>query len=188
MRIIIGVWLLQAMTVGPLWLVLSGQDTALVGLGVAMVLGAGLLAALWIGTLLRDERKLSDARHSERLSAAKARFQAALAKHKTEDSAKLSELTKRASRGRTRLLKLGLVTGGTLGLGVALFFAQVFAAGLLLVAFAGGSAAGYGLRSYLGRASDPALPRGTPMIDIKADGASRRIARSRQRFLRAAKS
>ncbi|ARE41888.1 hypothetical protein RGUI_3747 [Rhodovulum sp. P5] len=183
MRILIGVWLLQIMTVGPLWLVLTGQDPALVGLGVAMVLGAGLLAALWFSTLLRDQKRLSEARHSERLANAKARFQATLAKHKSDDAAKLSDLTKKMGRTRTRLLKLGLVTGGALGLGAALFFAQVFTAGLLVAAFAGGSAAGYGVRSYLSRDRDGYT--GPEVITMESDnGPARRIGGRRQKFLK----
>lgn len=181
MRILIGVWLLQAMTVGPLWLILTGQDAAMIGLGVAMVLGAGLLAALWIGTLLRDQRRVTEAQHSERLANAKARFQASLAKLKSEDAAKLSALTQKMGRGRTRLLKLGLVTGGALGVGVAFFFAQVFTAGLLVAAFAGGSAAGYGLRGYLGR--DRQLPPGSDVITMdSAPEAPRRLGRAGRRL------
>ncbi|SIN98537.1 hypothetical protein SAMN05444722_0007 [Rhodovulum sp. ES.010] len=185
MRILIGVWLLQALTAGPLWLVLTGQDPALIALGVATALGAGLIAALWIGTLLRDQRRLTEARQSERLAAAKARFQERLAKHKSEDAARLSALTQKMGSSRTRLLKVGLIAGGTLGLGVALFFAQVFTAGLLVAAFAGGGAAGYGIRGYLSRAPGSRCADGPMIID---DRDAKSVCAGRPRLLRTARS
>ncbi|TCP43170.1 hypothetical protein [Rhodovulum marinum] len=189
MRILIGVWLLQALTIGPLWLVLNGRDPALVGLGIATALGAGLLAALWIGTLLRDQRRLTEARQSERLAAAKARFQATLAKHKTEDAARLSALTRKMGQGRTRLLKVGLVTGASLGLGVALFFAQVFTAGLIVTALAAGGVAGYGARGYLSRPARGAEVDATPLIDAEEPAAkTRRLARPRLRRIGAVRT
>lgn len=196
MRILLGIWLLQALMVGPVWLVVAGRDFGLVALGVAMVMGAGILAALWVGTLLRDQRRLTEARHSERLAATKARFQAALAKQKTQEAEKLSLLTRKVGESRSRLLKIGLFTGGALGLGGALMVAQVFTAGLVLAAFAGGGAIGYGLRGARHRA----LPRVNPQprtIDIDAEVAtlagppeaaqSRRRGRSRLSSLRPAK-
>ncbi|MGC9420027.1 MAG: hypothetical protein ACP5EN_13765 [Rhodovulum sp.] len=189
MRILIGVWLLQALTIGPLWLVLNGRDPALVGLGIATALGAGLLAALWIGTLLRDQRRLTEARQSEKLAAAKARFQATLAKHKSEDAARLSALTQKIGRGRARLLKLGLFTGGSLGLGVALFFAQVFTAGLIVAALAAGGVAGYGVRGYLSRPSRGRSGDTPRMIDAGAGkGTAARVGRPRLRLPRMART
>lgn len=178
MRLLFGIWLLQVLTLGPAWLVLTGDDAMQVVIGIATLLGAGGLGAFWIGSLLRDQRRLTEAQSSERIAEARARFQAALARHKTEDAARLRDLAKRASHGRSRLLKLGLVTGGALGLGGALFFAQFFTAGLVVAAFAGGGLAGFAMRGALARGGEP---RERPMVEIAVDG-RRRLFRSRPRL------
>jgi len=200
MRILLGLWLLQALTVAPVWLFLTGHDPLQVGIAVAAALGAGLLMALWIGTLLRDQRRLSEAKSSERLATARAKFNAALAKHKTEEAARLSALTRKFGNARTRLLKLGLLTGGTLGLGAALMIAQVFTAGLLIAAFTGGGAVGYGLRAAFARRAAREPVPAPPVIDMIAEeagtgkrrkalaaGASGRNRGARLRLLRPAK-
>jgi len=172
MRILLGLWLLQALTVAPVWLMLTGHDMLQVGIAIAAVLGAGLLMALWIGGMVRDQRRLSEAQGSERLAAARAKYNAALARQKSEDAARLSALTQKVGNSRSRLLKVGLVTGGAMGLGGALMLAQVFTAGLVIAAFAGGGAAGYGLRATFARRL-PTAPRPTPdLIDVTAEEAA----------------
>ena len=62
-----------------------------------------------------------------------------------KDKAKLALQRKRSSGGAT--LKTGMAVGGTVGVGVALMFAQLMTLGLLTISAAGGAALGYGIRS-----------------------------------------
>jgi hypothetical protein len=150
MRIILGLWLLQAVSAGSAWLALSstGRNQVIVWIGVLM--GMGLLAALWIGTALRDQRRLGEAQRSERMANGAAELHAKLARQRAEDAAKLTRLTEKMST-TPRVLKTGLVAGGAIGLGLALMLTQFLTLGLLAIAFAGGGVAGYAMRGRLDR-------------------------------------
>lgn len=154
MRILFGLWLLQAFSAGSAWLVLSGADATRGELfvWVALVMGTGLLVALWLWTALRDQRRLGEARQLERMASKSAALQANLARQRAADTAKLRDVAKKASRPQTRLLTVALVSGG-LGLGVALVLTQLLTLGLVALAFAGGGGAGYMLRGRLARSA-----------------------------------
>ena len=177
MRILLGLWLLQAFSAGSAWLVLSGATGGEVFVWVALVMGVGLLVALWVWTALRDQRRVGEARQLQLMADKTAALQANLARQRAADTAKVRSVAKRASRTQTRLLRVALVSGA-LGLGVALILTQLLTLGLLVVAFAGGAGAGYMLR---GR-----LVRGAASAELSADVATPapvRIAARRGRAL-----
>ena len=66
MRIVLGLWLLQAVSAAATWLALSSANKDQIVLWVGLVMGMGLLAALWLWTAMRDQRRLGEAQRSER--------------------------------------------------------------------------------------------------------------------------
>lgn len=149
MRIVLGLWLVQAVTAGLAWLALSSASGGQILLWIGVVMCVGLLAALWVSTALRDQRRLVEAQRSERMAIGVAELHAKLARQRAEDAAKLRRLTERATETRPNWLKTGFVAGGVLGLGVALVLTQFVALGLVAVAFTGGGVAGYVMRGRL---------------------------------------
>ncbi|HEX6993668.1 MAG TPA: hypothetical protein VF339_05920 [Gammaproteobacteria bacterium] len=173
MRIVLGLWLLQAFSAGSAWLVLSGGSRSEVLVWIALMMSVGLLAALWFWTALRDQRRLGEARQLERVASREAALHADLARQRAADTAKLRALTEKASRPQRRLLTVSLVAGGALGLCAALIVSQLVTLGLLVAAFAAGGGTGYVLRGRLARgaasAAEPVVTvtrsrRGKPVL------------------------
>ena len=142
---------LQAVSAGLAWLALSNAGGGQIVLWIGVGMCVGLLAALWVWTSLRDQRRLGEAQRSERMAKGVAELHAKLARQRAEDAAKLRALTERATETRPNWLKTGFVAGGALGLGVALVLTQFVALGLVAVAFTGGGVAGYVVRGRLHR-------------------------------------
>jgi hypothetical protein len=155
MRIVLGLWLLQAVSAGSAWLALSSASRGQVVLGIGLTLAIGLVAAMWFWSALRDQRRLGEAQQSERTANGAAAVHAKLAQQRADDAARLHALTRKVAETRSRLLKAGFLTGGALGLCLALVLTQFFAIGLAVAAFAGGGAAGYVLRGWLNRRAVP---------------------------------
>jgi hypothetical protein len=151
MRIVLGLWILQAVSAGLTWLALSSASSGQIMLWIGIVMGVGLLAALWFSSALRDQRRLGEAQRSEHLANGVAELHAKLARQRAEDAAKLRTLAEKAAQTRPNLLKTGFAAGVALGIGVALMLAQFVALGLFAVAFAGGGVAGYVVRGRLHR-------------------------------------
>jgi hypothetical protein len=154
MRILGGIWLVQALTALVLWLVgtdASGPfEIALTG---TLALGIGALAAVWILGTLRDQLKLLEARHSERLAQKSEAFKAEMSRQKAEEAARLTELVRNSGNSRTGMLRVGILTGGALGIGAALVMAQFIGLALVFAAFAGGGATGYALSNRVKRST-----------------------------------
>src|SRR5690606_26529316 len=149
MRIVLGLWLLQAFTAGSALLALSGASRGEIFAWVGLTMGVGLLASLWFWSALRDQRRLGEARQLELMANKTAALQADLARQRAADTAKLRALTDKVSRPQRRLLKVSLWGGGALGVCLALILSQLVTLGLLAVAFAAGGGAGYMLRGRL---------------------------------------
>lgn len=118
-------------------------------------MGVGLLAALWFWTALRDQRRLGAAERSEHMANRTAKLHAKLARERAEEAGKLRTLTEKVSKTRSRLLTAGFLSGGALGLGLALMLTQFLTLGVLAVGFAGGSVVGYLMRGWLHRLTAP---------------------------------
>jgi len=157
MRIVLGLWLLQAFSAGSAWLVLSDGSRSEVLVWIALMMSVGLLAALWFWTALRDQRRLGEARQLELMASKAAELHADLARQRAADSAKLRALTEKASRPQRRLLTVSLLAGGALGLCAALIVSQLVTLGLVGVAFLAGGGAGYVLRGRVARSGLPAV-------------------------------
>lgn len=160
MRIVLGLWILQAFSAGSAWLALSGGSRNEILAWIALTMGVGLLAALWFWTALRDQRRLGEARQLELMASKTAALHADLARQRAADTAKLRALTEKVSRPQRRLLKASLLGGGAIGVCVALMLSQLLTFGLLAVAFAAGGGAGYVLR---GRLAPRAVAAETPV-------------------------
>jgi F0F1-type ATP synthase assembly protein I len=151
MRILLGLWLLQAVSAGLAWLALSSASSGQIIVWIGVVMCVGLLAALWFWTALRDQRRLGEVQRSERMANGVAELHAKLARQRAEDAAKLRTLAERAAETRPKWLKTGFVAGVALGLGLALMLMQFVTLGLFAVAFTGGGVAGYVMRGRLHR-------------------------------------
>ena len=151
MRIVLGLWLLQAFSAGSAWLVLSGGSRSEVLVWIALMMSVGLLAALWFWTALRDQRRLGEARQIELMANKAAQLQADLARQRAADTAKLRALTEKVGRPQRGLLKMSLLAGGALGVSLALIVTQLVTLGFLALAFAAGGGAGYVLRGRVAR-------------------------------------
>jgi Flp pilus assembly protein TadB len=165
MRIVLGLWLLQAFTAGSAWFALSGESPGEIFAWIGLTMSVGLLAALWLWTALRDQRRLGEARQIELMANRTAELQADLARQRAADTAKLRALTEKVARPQRSLLKVSLLAGGALGLCLALIVTQLVTLGFLAFAFAAGGGAGYMLR---GRWARRALPAATESAAIPA--------------------
>lgn len=155
MRIVLGLWLLQAFSAGSAWLALSSGNRGEVLVWVGLMMSVGLLAALWFWTALRDQRRLGEARQLELMASKTAELHADLARQRAADTAKLRALTEKVGRPQHRLLKVGVLGGAALGICVALFLSQLLTLGFMAIAFAAGGGAGYMLRGRLAQRSLP---------------------------------
>jgi len=160
MRIVLGLWLLQAFSAGSAWLVLSGGSRSEVLVWIALMMSVGLLAALWFWTALRDQRRLGEALQLERMASQAAALQADLARQRAADAAKLEALTEKVARPQRRLLTISLVAGGAIGLCAMLIVSQLVTLGLVGAAFVAGGGAGYLLRGRMARRALPSVDDG----------------------------
>jgi len=177
MRILLGLWLLQAFSAGSAWLAISGESRGEILAWMGLTMGVGLLVALWFWTALRDQRRLGEAWQLELMAKEAAALHADLARQRAADTAKLRALTEKAARPQRQLLKASLLAGGALGLCVVLILSQL---GLLAVAFAAGGAAGYVLRGRLAR---PALPAAETQVNVTVPAQARPAALKREGVL-----
>lgn len=167
MRFVVGLWLVQALTAALVWLALDGQAIEQVLLCIGLILGLGVLGGLWIGSALSDRIRLAVSRQSEAMVKRTADLQADLARQRAEDAARLEALTQRTAQARSGMLRLGLISGAAAGIGAALLIAQVFALGLVALAFATGGAAGYVARRGFGRRGAVEGPSGSRDLVVR---------------------
>ena len=166
MRMLPGIWLVQALTAAIVWLAASFTGAWQVALSVVLAAGVGALAAVWLSGTVRDQRRILEARHAEVLARKTAELSGELARQKTADANRLAGLAQKA--GRTGLLRTGLVTGGIVGMGAAFLLAQVFAVGAIALAFGAGGLAGYQIRARAKQKPIGLAKAQAPMIEIGA--------------------
>lgn len=145
MRILFAIWLCQALTALVVWSLSDNMETGELLVTAAVIVGIGGLAATWIQSTLKDRLKLSEAVHSEQLAQKSLAYRKELSKQKAEEAERLSEIARNTGNSRTGLLRVGILSGGLLGIGAALVVAQFVGMALLLAAFSGGGLAGYSL-------------------------------------------
>jgi hypothetical protein len=140
-KFLIGILLLQVATALLTYTALQTDLDQTAWLFGALAATLGVLVALWFDSVIGSVKEQAVARQHKR----HAREREKLRLQAEKDKAKLARQRKRSSGGAT--LKTGLAVGGTVGVGVALMFAQLMTLGLLTVSAAGGAALGYGIRS-----------------------------------------
>ncbi len=186
MRIVLGLWLLQAISAGSAWFALSGASRGEVIAWIGLAMSVGLLAALWFGSALRDQRRLGEARQIELTAKKTAELQADLARLRAAENAKLQALTEKVARPQRYALKATLLAGGALGLCVALIFTQLVTFGLLAFAFVAGGGVGYILRGRTGQRALSAEPKASGALPAQTHPAA--IARKGVLLLRSPKA
>jgi hypothetical protein len=140
-KFLIGILLLQVATALLTYTALMTDLQQTGWLFGALAATLGLLVALWFDSVIGSVKEQAVARQHKR----HAREREKLRIQAEKEKAKLAKQRKRSSGGAT--LKTGLAVGGTVGVGVALMFAQLMTLGLLTISAAGGAALGYGVRS-----------------------------------------
>jgi len=140
-KFLIGILLLQVATVLLTYTALKTDLSQTAWLFSALGVTLGVLVALWFDSVIGSVKEHAMARQQKR----HAREREKLRLQAEKDKAKLALQRKRSSGGAT--LKTGMAVGGTVGVGVALMFAQLMTLGLLTISAAGGAALGYGIRS-----------------------------------------
>jgi hypothetical protein len=140
-KFLIGILLLQVATALLTYTALMTDLDQTAWLFGALAVTLGVLVALWFDSVIGSVKEHAMARQHKR----HAREREKLRVQAEKDKAKLAKQRKRSSGGAT--LKTGLAVGGTVGVGVALMFAQLMTLGLLTISAAGGAALGYGVRS-----------------------------------------
>lgn len=148
-RFLIGIFLLQAVTLLLGYTALRTDWMTTWPLFAALGVAIGFVVALWFNTIVYADRHRAVSRASERFSKerekirVKAEQQRAKASISTERIA--AKARKRASAGMS--LKTGVVVGGAVGIGVAMMLAQFVTMGLVTLTAAGGAALGYTVRA-----------------------------------------
>ena len=163
-----GIWLVQAMTAALIWLTVSVNSLWQVGLSVALIAGVGALAAVWLSGSVRDQRRILEARHAERLARKTAELSAELARQKSADAERFAGLARKAGQARNGLLRTGLLTGGVVGICAAFLLAQVLVIGAIAAAFTAGGFAGYHVRGKARQKRIGLTELEAPMIEIGA--------------------
>ena len=140
-KFLIGILLLQLATALLTYTALMTDLQQTAYLFGALAATLGLLVALWFDSVIGSVKEQAVARQQKRHAREREKIRAQAEKEKL----KLAKQRQRSSGGAT--LKTGLAVGGTVGVGVALMFAQLMTLGLLTISAAGGAALGYGIRS-----------------------------------------
>jgi hypothetical protein len=147
-RLLIGVFLLQGVTVLLVYTALHTDWLTTWPLFVLLGGAIGMLVALWFNTIVYADRHRAVSRLSERFSKEREKIRLKAEQQRAKDSLSNERLAakarKRSSTGVS--LKAGLVVGGTFGVGVAMMLAQFMTLGLATLAGAGGAALGYSVR------------------------------------------
>lgn len=135
-RFLIGIFLLQGVTLLLGYTALRTDWTTTWPLFVLLGAAIGVLAAFWFNTIVAADRHRTLSRASERFSREREKIRVKAEQQRAK--------AKRSSMGASA--KTGVVVGGALGVGVAMMFAQLMTLGLLTLSAAGGVALGYGVR------------------------------------------
>ncbi len=147
-RFLIGIFLLQGLTVLLVYTALHTDWLTTWPLFLLIGGAIGFVVALWFNTIVYADRHRAVSRVSERFSKEREKIRVKAEQQRvkaTRDSERMAaKARKRTSAGLS--LKTGAVVGGTLGLGVAMMFAQFITLGLITLTAAGGAALGYTVR------------------------------------------
>jgi hypothetical protein len=148
-RFLIGILLLQGVTVLLVYTALQTDWMATWPLFVLLGGAIALVVALWFGTIVHADRHRVVSRVSERYSKEREKIRVRAEQQRVkatrEGERMVAKARKRASAGMS--LKTGVVVGGAVGVGVAMMLAQFVTLGLVTLTAAGGAALGYTVRT-----------------------------------------
>ncbi|NEV61890.1 hypothetical protein [Thiorhodococcus minor] len=174
-RFLIGIFLLQGLTVLLVYTALSTDWRTTWPLFTMLGGAIGIVVALWFNTIVFADRhrvvsKVSE-RYSKEREKIRVRAEQQRVKATRESERKAAKAQRKASAGMS--LKTGVVVGGTIGVGVAMMMAQFMTLGLATLAAAGGTALGYTVRGrqekLLSARRLAAQERGLQVIDAEPD-------------------
>lgn len=147
-RFLIGIFLLQGLTVLLVYTALSTDWRTTWPLFTLLGGAIGFMVALWFNTIVYADRHRAVSKVSERYSKEREKIRVRAEQQRvkaTRESERMAaKARKRASAGMS--LKTGVVVGGTVGVGVAMMLAQFMTLGLVTLTAAGGAALGYTVR------------------------------------------
>ncbi|MBK1720866.1 hypothetical protein [Thiocystis violacea] len=148
-RFVIGIFLLQGLTLLLAYTAVSTDWTTTWPLFVLLGASFGVVVALWFNTIVYADRHRVVSKVSERYSKEREKIRVRAEQQRvkaTRDSERMAaKAGRRASAGMS--LKTGVVVGGAVGVGVAMMLAQFMTLGLVTLTAAGGAALGYTVRA-----------------------------------------
>jgi hypothetical protein len=148
-RLLIGIFLLQGLTVLLVYTALSTDWASTWPLFVTLGGAIGFVVALWFNTIVYADRHRAVARVSERHSKEREKIRVHAEQQRVkatrETERRAAKAGRRASAGLS--LKTGVVVGGAVGVGVAMMLAQFMTLGLVTLTAAGSAALGYTVRA-----------------------------------------
>ena len=144
-RFLVGIFLLQGLTVLLVYTALSTDWQTTWPLFVMLGAVIGVVVALWFNTIVYADRHRAVSKVSERYSKEREKIRVRAEQQRvkaTRESERMAaKARRRASAGMG--LKTGVVVGGTVGLGVAMVLLNAMTLGFVTLAAAGGAALGY---------------------------------------------
>lgn len=148
LRFLIGIFLLQGITVLLVYTAIHTDWEATWPLFLLLGLSIGAMVALWFSTIADADRHRTVSRLSERFLKEREQIRVKAEQQRAKLGREQERLAAKVRRGASfgANFKTSAVVGGTLGLGIAMMFAQFMTLGLLTVATAGGAALGYSVR------------------------------------------
>lgn len=171
MKLLLGFWIVQALTAGLVVLALRPGMAGDWPLFVALAAVIGAVAAMAFGTLAHKDRRLGEAELRARHEARARDLQLSVEKARAQAAERISAVRAQAQSSRSGRLKAGAVAGAVAGVGLTLVIGQFVALGLAAIAFAAGAAGGYTLRGLpvLRRGGETLPTSPAPTKLVKAD-------------------
>lgn len=146
-RFLIGIFLLQGVTLLLVYTALTTDWRTTWPLFTAIGAAIGFLVALWFNTIVYADRHRTVSKVSERFSKEREKIRVRAEQQRAKDGRSNERLAAKARRSSVGMsLKTGVIVGGTVGVGVAMMLAQFVTLGLVTLTAAGGAALGYTVR------------------------------------------
>ncbi|TVQ51958.1 MAG: hypothetical protein EA355_16055 [Rhodobacteraceae bacterium] len=149
-RLLLGLFLLQAVTALATYAALATGFEANWPLFAGLAALVSALAALWVRAIAASERRRAEALLGQRHEKEKEALRQRMERRQREEAKAREKLAAKAGR-RGAAWRDTLLIGGALGLGGAMMLTQFFTLGLVAAATAGGAALGYSARGRLER-------------------------------------
>jgi hypothetical protein len=153
-RLLLGIILLQSVTVLVTYTALRTDFQVTWPLFVAMAGGCGLLVTFWFESLIGGARVHALARVQKQHAAEREKLRLQAEREKARLNVKQTQVRNQTGSR----VKTGLLLGSVTGLGIAMMFTQFVTVGLLTVVAGGGMLLGYGFKARQTRRYQDQLP------------------------------